>query len=82
MAAGEDMKAVRGVYEFHFCACNFSCGFPVLQQEEGKDHMQSLDNVANYAHHTSNPREAFIQKINTIQCSMNPIFAKSQHVCR
>lgn len=82
MATGEDAKAVRGVYEFHFCACNFSRGFPVLQQEEGKEHVQSLDNVANYAHHTSNQRAAFIQQINTIQHSVNPIFAKSQHVCR
>lgn len=49
MAAKEDMKAVWDVHEFHFRACNFSCGFPVLQQEEGKENVQSLDHVANYA---------------------------------
>lgn len=40
-----------------------------------------LDNVGNYTHHTRKQGAAFVQQINTIQHSMNHVFAKSQHMC-
>lgn len=31
--------SVQGRHEFPFCACHFSCCFPVLQQVKGKEHV-------------------------------------------